>query len=62
MIAFKATIINRKQSIKLGIIARSSVEAIRIGIGMMPALDGIGPVGISCTPLRQRKEPTPCAA
>lgn len=61
MIAFRATLCNRKQRLTLGIIARNSVEATRIGIGMMPMLEGDGPVGITCTPLRQQKE-TPCAA
>lgn len=63
MIAFNATLFSRQQSIKLGIIAHNTVHAIRIGIGVMPTLEGNGPFGISCTPLHPlRKETTQCAA
>lgn len=49
--AFEITLFNRTARIVRNIIAHSTVEALRIGIRMMPKLDG--PVGITCKPIRR---------
>lgn len=47
--AFQITLRCRATRIVRSIIAHSTVEALRIGIRMMPELDG--PVGITCKPV-----------
>lgn len=57
--AFQITLRSRATRIVRSIIAHNSVEALRIGIRMMPVLSGAegpeldGPVGITCKPMRR---------
>lgn len=45
---YHITLISAKARIERSVIAHSTVQAIRIGIAMMPALQG--PCGITCKP------------
>lgn len=47
--AFEITLINMRQRIVRNVIAHNTVEAIRIGISMMSALDA--PCAITCKPM-----------
>lgn len=49
--AFEITLINMRQRIVRNVIAHSTAEAIRIGIGMMAYIDA--PCAITCKPARR---------
>lgn len=61
--AYDITLISLHERIERTVIAHNTVQAIRIGIGMMPSC--FAPCGITCKPrllIDKPQEPTPCAA
>lgn len=60
---YDITLISLHERIEHTVIAHNTVQAIRIGIGMMPSC--FAPRGITCKPRQltdKTQEPTPCAA
>lgn len=58
--AYQITLISLQQRIERSVIAHNTVQAIRIGIGMMSELDA--PCAITCKPLCSLVEEETCAA
>lgn len=54
---YHITLTSLTERIELGVLARDTVQALRIGISLMPAC--FAPTGITCKPVEEK---TPCAA